>query len=956
MCADNLLHHAPLTEEDGEILRLYASLLGHLYLQLQAKEALRLSEDKFHKAFAISPDAININRLADGVYIEINAGFTKLTGYTAADVIGRSSLSDDVGTWVNVADRQRLVDGIRTAGEVIGLEAPFRCKDGSIRTCLMSAHAIDFDGEPCILSITRDISDRKQMETALRKSEERFKNFSSVATEGIMIHEHGVILDANQQFASLIGFADSADIIGKVALEIAHLTPASKQRIREQMLAGTTSTFDIDLIGHDGRIIPAETHEHTITYFGRSARLTYLRDISERKLAEDALMNSEYQHRTMVANISDVISIIDAHGRVRYTSPSITRWFGWSPDDLIGSYAWQMVHPDDLERIQTIFSALWQRPSAMESLEFHFKCRDGSYRMIALMATNLLHDPQIHGLLVNYHDITTRKQAELDLLKEKTRAEVLASTAAQLNAELKLDTIMRIVCNETARALRVPVAAVLLNDDTRQHLFFAACNDAAPDELLSCAQPLSRAIYDRLVDRHHDRSFHLLDIGTPSDEIINGELYARMQLQSLISMPLWRDGHLIGALNLYTKELQRSWSPDELSLLESLANLAAQAVSTARSYDDAQRRLHFNQALRDIDRAITGSLDLRVTLQVFISQVIPQLGVDAATILLFDPRRHELKYVEGQGFRTAALRHTTLRLGEGHAGQAALNRQIVTIDNLQQDLKSLRASALIAQEDFVAYVAVPVVAKGQIKGVMELFHRAPLHPVQEWWDYCEALAGQVAIAIDNATLFEELQQTNDELVRAYDTTLEGLSSALDLRDKETEGHSLRVTAMTERLAQAMGVARSEQLIIRRGVLLHDIGKIGIPDNILLKPGPLSEEEWVIMRQHPVYAFQLLSSIPALQHVLDIPYCHHEKWDGSGYPRGMHGVEIPLAARIFAVVDVWDALTSDRVYRKAWTRTATLDYMRAQSGSHFDPEIVEAFIRFIENEDAASVLL
>jgi HD-GYP domain-containing protein (c-di-GMP phosphodiesterase class II) len=144
----------------------------------------------------------------------------------------------------------------------------------------------------------------------------------------------------------------------------------------------------------------------------------------------------------------------------------------------------------------------------------------------------------------------------------------------------------------------------------------------------------------------------------------------------------------------------------------------------------------------------------------------------------------------------------------------------------------------------------------------------------------------------------------------------------------------------------MGISQQEQVQIRRGALLHDIGKLGVPDQILLKRGKLSEEEWAIMRQHPTYAFEMLSSINYLRHALDIPYCHHEKWDGSGYPRGMKGEQIPLAARIFAVVDVWDALTSDRPYRKAWSTESVLEYIKEQSGHHFDPDVVDVFLQAI----------
>jgi len=192
----------------------------------------------------------------------------------------------------------------------------------------------------------------------------------------------------------------------------------------------------------------------------------------------------------------------------------------------------------------------------------------------------------------------------------------------------------------------------------------------------------------------------------------------------------------------------------------------------------------------------------------------------------------------------------------------------------------------------------------------------------------------------------ELEHLHQELLISYDKTIEGWSRALDLRDEETEGHTLRVTDKTVNLARLAGIGDDQLKHLWRGAILHDVGKLGIPDAILLKPGKLTSEEWSIMRRHPVLAYEWLSQIPFLQSALDIPYSHHEKWDGSGYPRGLRGEEIPLAARLFAIIDVWDALTSDRPYRKAMTFDEAFAYIQDQSGKHFDPQVVELFVEHV----------
>ncbi|HNA55577.1 MAG TPA: response regulator [Anaerolineales bacterium] len=196
---------------------------------------------------------------------------------------------------------------------------------------------------------------------------------------------------------------------------------------------------------------------------------------------------------------------------------------------------------------------------------------------------------------------------------------------------------------------------------------------------------------------------------------------------------------------------------------------------------------------------------------------------------------------------------------------------------------------------------------------------------------------------------EELQTLNKQLLVAYNKTIEGWSQALDLRDRETEGHTQRVMNLTIRFAKAVGFSEADLEHVRRGSLLHDVGKLGIPDAILHKAAKLTDEEWFIMRKHPVYAYQWLSSIDFLEPALDIPYCHHEKWDGSGYPRGIKGEAIPISARLFAIVDVWDALCSDRPYRSAMSKTDALDYIRSESGTHFDPELVKIFTELVKDE-------
>ena len=339
---------------------------------------------------------------------------------------------------------------------------------------------------------------------------------------------------------------------------------------------------------------------------------------------------------------------------------------------------------------------------------------------------------------------------------------------------------------------------------------------------------------------------------------------------------------------------------------------------------------------------------MQLTLNVFITETLLQLKVDAADVLLLNPHMHTLEFAVGQGFRTTIIQNSKLQLGENLIGQAIPGRQVIHISNLFAAGDRFNRTQLIQAENFYSYYGLPLIAKGQLKGILEIFHRLPLDPDPEWLEYLKTLAAQAAIAIDNAQLFENLQRSNSELIMAYDATIAGWSHAMDLRDKETEGHTQRVTQLTLRLAERMGISQEEMVHIRRGALLHDIGKLGVPDQILLKPGKLTDEEWALMRQHPTYAFEMLHTIHYLKPALDIPYCHHEKWDGTGYPQGLKGKEIPFAARIFSIVDVWDALSSDRPYRPGWPVEKIRGYIQEQSGRHFDPTVADAFLNMLDD--------
>lgn len=441
-----------------------------------------------------------------------------------------------------------------------------------------------------------------------------------------------------------------------------------------------------------------------------------------------------------------------------------------------------------------------------------------------------------------------------------------------------------------------------------------------------------------------------LDILIPEDLI---EVHKNQHVPGFTATPV-ASRHMYDRNTAMRKRKDGSLFPAESSI--SKFNLNGKTTYTAILRDITERKdfeekiqaqVNRLAALREIDIAISGSVDLQITLNVILDQVCAKLHTDACNVLLFDSESQVLEYAAGRGFYSNAIKKSSLHLGQGVAGQTALNRKPIYIPDLSNS-NFIRRDLLI-DENFVSYYGTPLLSKGRVVGVLDIFQRSPLNPDEEWESFLETLSRQTSIAIDNALLFENLQRSNDELTLAYQSTLEGWSKALELRDDGTQGHTQRVTNMTIQLAKKMNIKGKKLLYIRQGALLHDIGKIAIPDSILLKSGDLNDDEWEIMKRHPQFAYDLLDSIEFLRPTLDIPYSHHEKWDGSGYPQGLKGKEIPLAARIFAVVDVWDALSSDRPYRKAWPTKKTVKYIKEESGGYFDPEIVEKFLDLLNGD-------
>jgi len=351
------------------------------------------------------------------------------------------------------------------------------------------------------------------------------------------------------------------------------------------------------------------------------------------------------------------------------------------------------------------------------------------------------------------------------------------------------------------------------------------------------------------------------------------------------------------------------------------------------------------ELLYHISQSLNSSLDLSEVLHHVLDEVITALHAERGFLMLKN-EAGEFAFRVARGLEQQNISDPSYQISTSIIERVKLGSKAILIsDALEDERFNTQNSVLVLR--LRSILCVPLNYKGNMTGLIYVDNRLLSGAFsKDDLNLLSAIADSAAIAIENARLFENVQHSNQILEVAYDSTLEGWAKALDMRDHETEGHTRRVSSLAVRLAKRLGLDKTQLTDIYRGALLHDIGKIGIPDTILRKPGPLSPEERTIMMNHPEYAREMLCEIDFLQTALAVPYGHHEKWDGTGYPLQLKGSEIPLSARIFSIVDVWDALISDRAYRAAWPFDKVIEYLRQQSGSHFDPHIVSEFINLI----------
>ena len=926
-----------------DLLSLYNTIVKRAALLLNADAGgLYLCDSERQEARCVVSYNIPVN------YV----GYVLQYGEGAAGKVAQSGkplLIDDYRTW---SGRARIYEGDQSFralvsapmiwhGQVTGVihamriknDEPFTNSDLELLTLLANHAAVAAENARLMQGLQQELAERKQAEVKLRKSEERFRGIYENMTIGLYrTTPEGKILLTNPAMLEMLGY-DSFEELAKRDLEKDGYSPTYERSAFKERIESEGQIYGLEAVWQrkDGSNIHVresakvirDVNGKTLYYEGS------VEDISDRKQAEEALREREARYRGLFEDspislweedfsavkqrlddlrregVTDFRSFLHEHPelirecaalvKVLDVNKATIKLYGAkSKKDLTDDLS-NIISDDSFDEFAEEIAKIAEGQNNFE-WEGVNETLDGERLNVNLVWSAVPgHENNLSRVIISIVDVTERKRAE----------------NALRDSELRLSTIFQ--------TSPLPIAISRLRDNQ-----FTDANDAF--QILTGYKP-SEII-------GHTPSEINLWLNPERRELLLRDLRAKGSVRDFEFQIRHKSGRVF----------DMQMSADFIELAGELCVLTIAQDITARKQAEEKTQTHLKRisALRDIDRAITSSLDLNLTMNRLLAQVNEQLGLDAAAILLFNSHTYTLEYFTGRGFFGKEFRNIRVQLGEEYAGQVALERRVMHV-NLNTSSGFSRSNNPLLKQDFTEYYGLPLIAKGQMRGVLEVFHRTQLNPDNEWLDYLETLAGQAAIAIDNVQLFDGLQQTNLELSLAYDATIEGWSHALDLRDKETEGHTQRVTELTLELARAFGLTQKELTNIRWGALLHDIGKMGVPDAILLKPDKLTDQEWVIMRKHPSLAHDMLSRIHYLRDALEIPHHHHEKWDGTGYPDGLKGEQIPLAARIFAIVDIWDAVRSDRPYRLAWTTTKALKYIRELSGTHLDPKVVEMFL-------------
>jgi PAS domain S-box-containing protein/putative nucleotidyltransferase with HDIG domain len=882
--------------------------------------------------------AHNLPGFSAGITIQVGEG---LSGKIAQS--GQAIVIEDYSNWsgrASIYDKSpfRRVVGVplRVKGKVIGVinvtddQQTGTYSSDEIRLVSLFADqaAIAVENTRLLDAIQRELSERKQAELALRESEERYRIVvTQTPLVSFVTDSNGIFTLSDGKGLSGLGLLPG-QVVGQSVFDVYREYPDIVEDM-QAALAGEARHRDITV-----GTASFEIHYIPILEDNRVSRVVGVAiDITERKKADESLRESESSYRGLFNSVAEAIYIQDRDGRFLDVNEGAINMYGYSREEFIGRTPAFLAAPgkNDLDAINDALQLAFA--GKLQQFEFWGLRKNGEIfpKDVRVYKGTYFGQDVVIALA---QDITARKQAEQALqrrLKEITILHNLARASILVNT---IDEVVELVTQEVGNSFYPDNFGVLFLDESKKilrvHPSYRGITENIPEYVhpeKSIAGPVAVSGKPR----------RIADVKLEPNYV-----EATADIRSELCVPIKAGEQIIGVINAESKQLD-FFSEDDERLLLTIASQMAIAIERIRLFNSERERRQEAETLRDATAALSTSLDLDHVLKSILTSLKQVVPYDSASVFMLEEDR--MRITSAHGFKNPEeIIGQTFPANDTLFQEVLKNRRPIFLEDAQLDPRFNHWGETI---HIHGWMSVPLITRGEVIGIITLDNRKKSAYNQEAGALAQAFGHQAAAAIENARLFEGMQRSLEELNLAYESTIEGWSKAMDLRDRETEGHTLRVTQMTTTLAQAMGITGEDLVHIRRGALLHDIGKMGVPDRILLKPDRLKEDELVLMRRHPQYAYDMLSPVSYLHPALAIPYSHHEHWDGNGYPQGLTGEEIPLAARLFAIVDVWDALTSDRPYRPAWTRQEAMNYILELSGKQFDPNVVKKFLVMLE---------
>ena len=646
------------------------------------------------------------------------------------------------------------------------------------------------------------------------------------------------------------------------------------------------------------------------------------------------ISQAKNQLSNLIGNLPGFIyrCLNDENWTMEYLSDGVAEIAGYLPEQMVlnKDLAYQdIIHPDDREYVHQVINQAVQKGTRYQ-MDYRIITSDKVEKWVWEQGIAIVSNASLPVLEGYVTDITEKKIREVQI-------QAIISTGEILRNALRLNDFCPELITKVREIFRADCTALLLPSSRDQ---YAVIQYAEGDweELTGEEIPLPEGLSQSSL---RDGKIILSDRDDPNTELetILNKKNSRFMSFHPLSIDPGQNGMLVLGRETEFKET-------ELETMIAISDMLIPAIERSNLLTKVETQLRHLESLHAIDQAITSNFDLQVVNKIILDQVCKELDGDAADILILNKATNILENIGTTGFMDPMIRNIRVPLTTSVAGKVLLENKGVSIYDLKENpLWFIRKNLQV--ENFKAYFAHPMVIKGETIGVMEVFLRKVFYPDRDWEAFLEALATQAAVAYDSFKKYSELQRMQQNASASFRKTLETWSKSLELREVESQGHIRRVTNETIRLARELGMDENKLPDIERGALLHDIGKIGILDEILLKKGDLTEDDWKEIKRHPQIARDLLSNVKLLEDAQDIPYSHHENWDGSGYPQGLKGESIPLSARIFAVVDTYDAMTSPRPYRRAWTKPEALEYLIEQKGKKFDPKVVDLFIKKVK---------